>query len=62
MIRVANTLFSTKDIQSIHQSKTTDNEYVVAVTLTNGNTIKNITNDRNLKNHWLKLLRGEYNK
>ena len=25
-------------------------------------TIKNITNDRNLKNHWLKLLRGEYNK
>lgn len=62
MIRFANTLFSTNDIQSIHQSKTTANEYVVAVTLKNGNTIKNITNDRNLKNHWLKLLRGEYNK
>lgn len=60
MIMFNRTLFSVNDVQSIQESTNTAGEYQIAVTLKNGNVIKNTTVSEELKNHWLKLLRGEY--
>lgn len=62
MIMFNKTIFSTKDVQSIQESINTAGEFVIAVTLNNGNVIKKTTKSKELKNYWLELLRGEHDK